>query len=637
MRLLNTQSLRLETFLGSEKPAYAILSHTWGHDEVLFTDIQAPYPQPWRERGGASFKILNSARIAAERGLDYIWIDTCCIDKDSSAELSEAINSMYNWYSDSAVCIAYLSDVSIHPSQGTDFSGSRWFTRGWTLQELIAPSQVEFFDVAWNPFGSRASRAEDILRITGIDSEFLDPPLVPRLVVDSHSMGFSKKKNPRKLLTTTSIHSRMTWASCRQTSREEDLAYCLLGLFDVNMPLLYGEGLAKAFRRLQEEIIKGSNDQSILLNGAFGLARSPSDFSSAYKFQRNIFWKGPNIRIVQERKDALQVSLQIAPVRVENFSEDGMAYLGILECLFDTDPSRLHRPAFYLDKIHPEKNEYRQMAGGVIASVKKKKDKQGGIEVVHSPDLDYGGRLRYVGLDQGGLNQTLDPRKIKRMDILLLGYHSTFPANIFQPLLPIFVQNITNQTRDLVCLYEICPERGSQTHEDSPAGESLIMSSSRFIMGYDFRLCALIVLGPTTSDYQHFPTLALLVLQHFNDIRFKPSVIAHLVDLATWLSKEDCKNLNFSDLEQMRTYVKKLPILQVASDAGSGDVMEKLVESYDPKNGAVFVVNDAVVVSAKVSLKDFLEEKFAELYIEVQEKGWHMRSGLVQNLVSRKK
>ncbi|KAH8200067.1 hypothetical protein TruAng_005789 [Truncatella angustata] len=246
MRLLNTETLALEFFPGRGKPKYAILSHTWGHEEVLFTDVQNSPASEWG-RTASGQKVKRSAELAYSNGYQYIWIDSCCIDKSSSAELSEAINSMYRWYKRSSVCYAYLSDVIAKdwPVLGNN---ARWFSRGWTLQELIAPPSVQFYDRSWKFIGSRESLASDIAGITSIDVELLR---------DKHSRSASD-------LDRYSVSQRMAWAAYRQTTRPEDEAYCLMGIFDVNMPLLYGEG-SQAFQRLQEEILKRTHDQSILL------------------------------------------------------------------------------------------------------------------------------------------------------------------------------------------------------------------------------------------------------------------------------------------------------------------------------------------------------------------------------------
>lgn len=179
---------------------------------------------------------------------------------------------MWKRYQRVEVCYVYLADVS-KPSRDDDLyellAKSRWFTRGWTLQELIAPWNVKFFSMEWYPLGQRHSMTKHLSSITEIDVECLS----------------------YKPVQTASVAKRMSWASCRTTQREEDLAYCLLGLFNVDMPLIYGEGM-NDFRRLQEEIIKVSHDHSLFAwdppspdksqNGLCGLlATSPSQFRGA--------------------------------------------------------------------------------------------------------------------------------------------------------------------------------------------------------------------------------------------------------------------------------------------------------------------------------------------------------------------
>jgi len=265
MRLINTSTLRLESIDPSSPPPYAILSHTWGNDEVSFADMCDPSKASQRE---AFPKLLHACNEARARGFGYIWIDTCCIDKSSSAELSEAINSMYRWYQNAAVCFIFLSDVDLAAGRGEwedHLRYSRWFYRGWTLQELIAPRLVKFFDRNWKCLGTKQSLLSTLCRITGIDREVLEDP---------------------ECLPDVSVARRMSWAAQRRTSRTEDTAYCLLGIFDVHMPMIYGEG-NKAFSRLQEEILKVSGDASLFAwNQAIGtdqqyrglLAESPEEF-----------------------------------------------------------------------------------------------------------------------------------------------------------------------------------------------------------------------------------------------------------------------------------------------------------------------------------------------------------------------
>ena len=266
MRLLNVNSRQLEEFHGPECPPYAILSHTWGDDEVLFSDITSSGGDTKR---GYS-KIEYTCSQAASQRLKYCWIDTCCIDKSSSAELSEAINSMFFWYSNAAVCYAFLEDVK-RASLDTDLPNARWFTRGWTLQELLAPRRVEFYGHKWQTLGAKDTTTEHVTEFTQKLASITE---IDELVLWKPDYMRCK-----------SVAARMSWASKRTTRRLEDMAYCLLGIFGVNMPLLYGEG-DRAFIRLQEEIIRISSDHSIFAwdrdlgktNTVSCLASSPSWF-----------------------------------------------------------------------------------------------------------------------------------------------------------------------------------------------------------------------------------------------------------------------------------------------------------------------------------------------------------------------
>jgi Heterokaryon incompatibility protein (HET) len=242
MRLLNTETLRLTQFDQEPYPEYAILSHRWGDQEVSFQELEAGLG---KEKDGYR-KIAAFCSQASARGFKWGWVDTCGIDKTSSAELSEAINSMYKWYEQSAVCIVYLPDVTalVNPDGSKtfpDFDKSCWFERGWTLQELIAPHAVKFYTSDWVYIGDKRSYVKELSRITGVDTGVL-------LRTDQ--------------MPVSSVATIMSWASRRVTTRKEDIAYCLLGLFGIHMPLLYGEG-DRAFVRLQEEILKQSSDQSL--------------------------------------------------------------------------------------------------------------------------------------------------------------------------------------------------------------------------------------------------------------------------------------------------------------------------------------------------------------------------------------
>lgn len=350
MRLINTRDLRITEFF-DDKPRYAILSHTWGAEELTFqqwagwtaksrslapeslepamgkaqkansstqsqprsavrprsfsfdsglryghdgclccqnkthvsekaraeaADVESD--QKMRSREGCS-KILEAAKLAVASSLDWLWVDTVCIDKTSSVELNEAINSMYIWYRDSAVCYAFLNDVSDMNQTDQEFErqflASRWFTRGWTLQELIAPKQLDFYSKTWTQLGNKSEgRLSDLVsERAGINRSYL--------------CG-------EKDLSEASIAHKMSWLSKRITSRIEDMAYCMLGIFDISMPLLYGEGKS-AFVRLQEELLRSYYDHTIFCwswnkdvpaNWVSLLAPAPSNFLNSGGYVR---------------------------------------------------------------------------------------------------------------------------------------------------------------------------------------------------------------------------------------------------------------------------------------------------------------------------------------------------------------
>jgi hypothetical protein len=264
MRLINCSTLQLEEFFGANIPDYVILSHRWEDEEVSFADFTNNQGTAQTKRGFR--KIDLTCRQALEDGWQYAWVDTCCIDKSSSAELSEAINSMFGWYESSKTCYVYLSDVREAESD-VQFPASKWFTRGWTLQELLAPKRVEFFDQDWKILGTKWKHAGWIATITGIDKSLLARS---DRKFNAYDRGTSDVQ-----IGSFCVAQRMSWASRRTTTRVEDTAYALLGIFDINMPLLYGEG-SRAFTRLQEEILRKSGDNSILAWGLDTISRHPA-------------------------------------------------------------------------------------------------------------------------------------------------------------------------------------------------------------------------------------------------------------------------------------------------------------------------------------------------------------------------
>ncbi|KAF1832017.1 hypothetical protein BDW02DRAFT_555736 [Decorospora gaudefroyi] len=243
MRLLKygeDGELTITSFDDNAIPPYAILSHTWGADteEVTFTDLTK---SSGKDKPGYK-KIRFCGEQASKDGLEYFWIDTCCINKENQAELSLAIDSMFRWYRNSARCYVYLADVSsqtsntnlepsVHQSD-LQISQCRWFKRGWTLQELLAPSVVEFFSREWCKLGDKISLKSDIHEVTAIPYEALEGAPLSQF----------------------SVEERFRWRQNRHTKLKEDAAYSLSSIFDVDIAPVYGEGGEEAFRRLHDKI-----------------------------------------------------------------------------------------------------------------------------------------------------------------------------------------------------------------------------------------------------------------------------------------------------------------------------------------------------------------------------------------------
>ncbi|KAH9990067.1 hypothetical protein F4779DRAFT_610172 [Xylariaceae sp. FL0662B] len=339
MRLLNAKQIRLESFPNAETPYvpdYVILSHRWRDREISFQEIQSLTPE--LENTDGYMKIKRCCEIAVSVGFDYVWVDTCCIDKTNLVDLSESLNSMFQWYRQAQACYAYLFDVPSDEdpsSKNSKFRTSQWFTRGWTLQALVAPLSLTFFGEDWKEVGSKSSLYKVISEITGITWQVL---------LSNHAGEIS-------------VAQRMSWAAERETARVEDQAYCLMGLFGVRMPILYGEG-ENAFIRLQLEIIKTSDDQSIFAwtsgrqgSGTGLLATSPKDF----KHCGNTYRHGETSQTSEFSITNKGMHIHLPMIPVHCAGPDKRLFLGVLGCQFGKGPYPL---GIYLESCEKDPKSY---------------------------------------------------------------------------------------------------------------------------------------------------------------------------------------------------------------------------------------------------------------------------------------
>ncbi|KAE8154535.1 hypothetical protein BDV25DRAFT_135706 [Aspergillus avenaceus] len=352
MRLICTKTpLELHEFAENELPKYAILSHRWEREEVSFRDMMSSDDKIKSKAGYR--KIERFCARAHQDGLDYAWVDTCCINKESSTELSEAVNSMFRWYQLAEKCYAYLGDVQLENLQQ-----SAWFQRGWTLQELLAPREVHFLASDWSDLGTRTSLCSLINEVTGIDNSML--------------LGRSRLED-------FSIAKRMSWASGRQTTRSEDIAYCLMGIFNVNMPLLYGEG-EKAFIRLQEQIMKDSDDQTLFAwenrdiseeHPSGLLARSPTNFRNSGDIVPYFFSKDgtPSIltnRGIRMHLPLIRVTQEKAVLILECHGGPGLVGISIMS---RKDQSRSEGQWTRIGKAFSRDIPFRALSGAVLDTI----------------------------------------------------------------------------------------------------------------------------------------------------------------------------------------------------------------------------------------------------------------------------
>ncbi|KAI9667896.1 MAG: hypothetical protein M1821_000716 [Bathelium mastoideum] len=352
MRLLNIRKREFEDKEGSDLDTAlqkcAIISHRWGDNETNFQNLQEilqlqespnstesifddPESYKFSKEEEGLFKIAVACKKASEYGfrgedgrgtrqtqamLEYIWMDTCCIDKTNSDEEDRAINSMFRWYRDAKVCFAYLSDVSQEESEYQDeqkdlkgkriqrrincFKESDWFSRGWTLQELLAPRVLYFFDHKWRFIDAKKTRSADIQSRTKIEAKYING-------------DFSDACTAVK----------MSWLSSRETTLKEDMAYCMVGIFGVYMHVQKAEG-EHAFLRLQEELIKQkAADESLfawrneLVTSCGLLAPWPTCFK-----------KSERLTIHSRRLEASGEELTVMTGPIDGFPEAALQCLG---------------------------------------------------------------------------------------------------------------------------------------------------------------------------------------------------------------------------------------------------------------------------------------------------------------------
>jgi hypothetical protein len=280
---------------------YAILSHRWGESEPTFQDLKSGR----RQRAGYK-KLHEFCRKAKEHGCDLAWSDTCCINKESSSELDEAIRSMYKWYRDAYICIVHLAQSESLETLGID----EWFIRGWTLQELIAPPRMKFYGPSWTSLTQNENDKDDSKVIFALSRITKIPP--------KDLCNF--RPGPNR------AWEKMTWAAGRKTTRIEDIAYSLTGIFDITMTIAYGEG-DRAFKRFMAELIQNCEEWQILV-WAGGLPGSPTEPACYHTTNvpalevlknRHISWwgEGSGDSEFSVTKRGVQVKLLVVPVSVQ--------------------------------------------------------------------------------------------------------------------------------------------------------------------------------------------------------------------------------------------------------------------------------------------------------------------------------
>jgi hypothetical protein len=230
MRLLNIHTLKLVEFSKDKRPAYAIASHRWDEHEATYTDVRDA-----RNTSSSGYqKIKDFAKYVKAHvvGIEWLWIDTCCINKEHATELSSAINLMFEWYQEADICLAYLRDVD-NAGDEVSLQRSEWFERGWTLQELLAPRTVVFLTRTWEVIGNKGAT-------TSVCSSTEVGKNLEKVIAKITKVPFEVLQEYQRSIR-YSTSEKLRWMDSRKTTEEEDLTYALFGILNVSLPVIYGE------------------------------------------------------------------------------------------------------------------------------------------------------------------------------------------------------------------------------------------------------------------------------------------------------------------------------------------------------------------------------------------------------------
>ena len=505
-------------------PPYAILSHTWSEqpeEEVTFADIQnnRAYSKP------GAIKLRYAITQAAADGLNYVWVDSCCIDKSSSAELTETINSMFEYYRKAQACYAFISDVSASSRTfDKDFANANWWCRGWTLQELLAPQDLTFYDQRWRSLGTKWEFKGTISSITSIDERYL--------------------KDPRRL-EDASVAQRMSWAAKRVTTRPEDIAYCLMGIFGVNMPMLYGEGAQRAFLRLQEEIMRSSDDQSLFIWLRPDTQDSQDDYHGLLADSPKGFEKTGNMRPYTDYGERSPYLMTNRGLRIEFHltAKDDGTYAAALCC---PDPTEGHSGfiALFLKKLPVGHCQYARVRCGKLGSQR----------------------------ERGALSEVYIRQKIPRAST------QTLPFHFFQLYRPI--PTIGNHVYNFVDVVHLQVDPSEEKHFPPPVAQIYNVPQVYKIVKVPGYLAAailihrsdgcafILLLGSITVDHVGFDAFEADRLSHMTDLQniFRPQAPGTWKDLSNHRVRV---SVNGFVVANRKVYTVDVEVIPVARNAAA--------------------------------------------------------------------